>query len=621
MTVTRFVISPALLGGLAGLVPGEKSPLSPLHIPNPPELTPEQHEDLFEAGMLDQNGLVEPARLMLAALSEAPSFARVRLNSPTGYMDEAIHFTGEGTATVGISNTPDGLELSSPGDAESIFSQIKDFTGSSSHEVPVWSVELLPLEMLCLAALMDLRRKAVLHAIVDQQPVVPLPCDVSAITEAIQSMWGNPQWLTNAIQNATAIRTPPAAALVQAALSALVDKKQAWHQSGNYYPIPEAIQTSDRFLLISTVVHLDTGSANMQGRFTLLRQTWLQTSVPEMLNISQERDNLRLQLVSPAAALEKIHFYLTNFDAVPAPPIAAVDLALAIQAGIGAGKIYPLIEETVVGRSEQATIHILDARASRRHAVIRKLTQGYQLTDAGSTNGTYLNGELLSGPSWLHEGDMISIGETQIKVIRSGDIISGVSSGVLPISAQMPVSSTPSPTTPQPAEEMPVLKIEKEGTAEQPEESLPETAAEPAPLAEMVEEIEPLQAPSAENTAEPAPQEPILEVDKEPGDAQSAISAVFTEPEVIAEPVYARTIDPAVTADLGEETAGEVVLCERCGHALPPEALVCANCGQPVAPPMAAPEQPPEKKVCPQCGNEVNPNARFCGACGNKLKD
>ena len=222
--MTQFVVSPAVLGGLAGLVPGEKSPLSPLHIPNPPALTPEQHEALFEAGMLDQNGLVEPARLMLAALSEAPSFARVRLNAPAGYLDEAIHFTGEGTYSVGISNTPDGLVLSAPGDAGSIFSQIQEYTGSSSHEIPVWSVELLPLEMLCLAALMDLRRKAVLHAIVDQQPVVPLPCDAPAITNAIQSMWGNPQWLTNAIQNATAIRTPPAVALVQTALSALVEK-------------------------------------------------------------------------------------------------------------------------------------------------------------------------------------------------------------------------------------------------------------------------------------------------------------------------------------------------------------------------------------------------------------
>ena len=123
-------------------------------------------------------------------------------------------------------------------------------------------------------------------------------------------------------------------------------------------------------------------------------------------------------------------------------------MSLAIQAGIGAGKTYPIGEETVIGRSEQAAVHILDVRASRRHAVIRKLTQGYQLTDAGSTNGTFLNGDLMTGPSWLHAGDIIAIGETQIKVIRSGEQLAAVASDRTVFaggSAQVPTPSQPNP--------------------------------------------------------------------------------------------------------------------------------------------------------------------------------
>ncbi len=596
MTVTRFVVSPAILGGLSGLVPGEKSPLSPLHIPTPPELTPEQHESLFEAGMLDQNGLVESARLMLAALAEAPSFARVRLNAPTGYLDEAIHFTGEGAFSVGISNTPDGLVLNSPGDSENIFSQIKEFTGSSNYQGPAWSVELLPLEMLCLAALMDLRRQAVLRAIVDQQPVIPLPCNVSAIASAIESMWGNPQWLTNAIQIATAIRTPPAPLLVQAALSSLVNINQAWHQNDSYYPIPEAIQTADRFLLIDTVLHLDAGSANMQGRFTLLRQSWLQASITEMLHISQVKDNIRLQLVSPAAALKEIHFFLTNYDAVPAPPIEDVELSIAIQAGIGAGKTYPLSEETVIGRSEQASIHILDSRASRRHAVIRKLTQGYQLTDAGSTNGTFLNGELMSGPSWLHVGDMISIGETQIKVIRSGDQLSDIPNDRTIFAGgnpQSPAPSSPNPTTPQleAVESDRAAMIEHSDSQEtaliDPEESDPPQSAdeeEPAPpQAPLPVVMESSDQPAQDLPAPPIEPEPSEESQPadaiEPEEPQASVPAAFVEPEVLSE-----TSMPSGTAD-------------------PVETL----------------DHLPNELVCPQCGSTVNPSAKFCGACGNRL--
>jgi len=601
MTLTQFVVSPAVLGGLAGLVPGDKSPLSPLHIPNPPALTPEQHEALFEAGMLDQNGLVESARLMLAALSEAPSFARVRLNAPAGYLDEAIHFTGEGTYSVGISNTPDGLVLSAPGDAGSIFSQIQEYTGSSSHEIPVWSVELLPLEMLCLAALMDLRRKAVLHAIVDQQPVVPLPCDAPAITNAIQSMWGNPQWLTNAIQNATAIRTPPAVALVQTALSALVEKNQAWHQSGNYYPIPEAIQTADRFLLVGTVIHLDCGSANMQNRYTLLRQTWLQAGITEMLNISQVKDNLRLQLVTPAAALDRIQFFLTNFDAVPAPPLEVVELSLAIQAGIGAGKTYPIGEETVIGRSEQAAVHILDVRASRRHAVIRKLTQGYQLTDAGSTNGTFLNGDQMTGPSWLHAGDIIAIGETQIKVIRSGDQLAAVASDRTVFaggSAQSPTPSQPNPTKSQPEAAEAAEQAQPAQAVEIPAAPQPDVpvSAEPEPPLPAAEEPAPLQESSPdtmEDLSQPAEQvsEPV-EAPVQPVDSQLKSAADFSE-----------TQPPTPAAITGSEEPSEPATLPQT-DALP-----------------AIPEDTPQELVCPQCGSEINPGARFCGTCGKRLDE
>ena len=597
MTVTQYLVSPAALGGLAGLMPGEKSPLSPLHIPNPPELSPDQHASLFEIGMLDQNGLVEPARLMLAALSEAPSFARIRLNAPTGYLDEAIHFTGEGTHSVGISNTPDGLVLSSPGDAESVFSQIKEFTGSSGHEGPAWSVELLPLEMLCLAVLMDLRRQAVLHAIVDQQPVVPLPSDVQAITATIQSMWGNPQWLTNAIQNAAAIRTPPADALVQAALSALVEKKQAWHQSGNYFPIPEAIQTADRFLLIGTVIHLDTGNCNMQGRFTLLRQSWLQASITEMLHISQVKDQIRLQLVSPQAALDRLHFYLTNYDAVPAPPIEHIELSIAIQAGIGAGKVYPLTEETVIGRSEQANVHILDTRASRRHAVIRKLTQGYQLNDAGSTNGTFLNGELMGRPAWLHDGDIITIGETKIKVIRSGEKFNNDSSDRTIFagdSARMPSPAQPNPTTPQIEDSSRVEPEAVEASPPQEPDFIPSEELEQplsadvesaAPSPESLPEAEELPVQPEEKYPVPdedlaPPQEPIAAAEAGPEELQPSVPTASAEPEVLAD----RSEPPL---DAGAE----------------------------------APSESPEEQVCPKCGGQVNPGARFCGNCGNQLHE
>jgi hypothetical protein len=65
-----------------------------------------------------------------------------------------------------------------------------------------------------------------------------------------------------------------------------------------------------------------------------------------------------------------------------------------------------------LGRGD-VEIQLEDPFASSRHARISR--QGYVLVieDLGSTNGTYLNGEPLSGPQPLHPGDRIRIGDSE----------------------------------------------------------------------------------------------------------------------------------------------------------------------------------------------------------------
>ena len=77
------------------------------------------------------------------------------------------------------------------------------------------------------------------------------------------------------------------------------------------------------------------------------------------------------------------------------------------------GMEYDIGEGAVMGRGDQAEIRLEDPFASSRHA--RLLRQGgiVVLEDLGSTNGTYLNEELLSGPQPLHQGDRVRIGDSE----------------------------------------------------------------------------------------------------------------------------------------------------------------------------------------------------------------
>ena len=77
------------------------------------------------------------------------------------------------------------------------------------------------------------------------------------------------------------------------------------------------------------------------------------------------------------------------------------------------GMIYDLDGEIVLGRGDHAEIRLEDPFASSRHARIYEQGNILVVEDLGSTNGTYLNEELLETPRPLHPGDRLRIGDSE----------------------------------------------------------------------------------------------------------------------------------------------------------------------------------------------------------------
>lgn len=77
------------------------------------------------------------------------------------------------------------------------------------------------------------------------------------------------------------------------------------------------------------------------------------------------------------------------------------------------GMIYDLDEDAVLGRGDTAEIRLTDPFASSRHARVYKQGKILVVEDLSSTNGTYLNEELLDGPRPLHPGDRVRIGDSE----------------------------------------------------------------------------------------------------------------------------------------------------------------------------------------------------------------
>jgi pSer/pThr/pTyr-binding forkhead associated (FHA) protein len=77
------------------------------------------------------------------------------------------------------------------------------------------------------------------------------------------------------------------------------------------------------------------------------------------------------------------------------------------------GMIYDLDGDIVLGRGDRAEIRLEDPFASSRHARIHEQGNIVVIEDLDSTNGTYLNEELLETPRPLHPGDRVRIGDSE----------------------------------------------------------------------------------------------------------------------------------------------------------------------------------------------------------------
>jgi hypothetical protein len=88
-------------------------------------------------------------------------------------------------------------------------------------------------------------------------------------------------------------------------------------------------------------------------------------------------------------------------------------LAVERAPGHDPGMIYDLDADVVLGRGDRAEIRLEDPFASSRHARVYRQGNILVIEDLRSTNGTYLNEELLETPRPLHPGDRIRIGDSE----------------------------------------------------------------------------------------------------------------------------------------------------------------------------------------------------------------
>lgn len=80
------------------------------------------------------------------------------------------------------------------------------------------------------------------------------------------------------------------------------------------------------------------------------------------------------------------------------------------------GRSFPLGDELSVGRAAGCQITLDDTYVSQLHARVYQRDGQVFVEDLGSTNGTYLNRQKVSGPMVMNRGDQLQVGSTVMEL-------------------------------------------------------------------------------------------------------------------------------------------------------------------------------------------------------------
>ncbi|MEP6854358.1 MAG: FHA domain-containing protein [Pedococcus sp.] len=101
----------------------------------------------------------------------------------------------------------------------------------------------------------------------------------------------------------------------------------------------------------------------------------------------------------------------------PRRPQSSTPRTLVVTQGVLTGTSLPLREAgTVIGRNAECALILDDDFASGRHAKIFHRDGAWFVEDLGSTNGTFLGSERLTGPVRVEVGTTLRIGKTVIEL-------------------------------------------------------------------------------------------------------------------------------------------------------------------------------------------------------------
>ena len=291
----------------------EKNELSLLNRFEARELTKENKSQLHQIGFIDADGnflnTIQPA---MGLLSKPYAIVKIRFTGGASVFEHSINYDDSFNNYVSLTMTPKDICIDDTSKPNSIIKILKDFTGVSNLKSINISGKYNIYEALVIASIIDIERRSLLRAFIDEMPVSHNSYNVNMIWRITNSTSPSIQWFVSIINDIIGSHQTLSLQQVQSGIDGLIEKGVLVKNGEQYQCTGEMEQLPGRMIIVDNILSSHIYKLDNDKKVIATGFTCIQSGVHDLLFLDYDGEEIAFETVTSAGLLECIEQFVNG---------------------------------------------------------------------------------------------------------------------------------------------------------------------------------------------------------------------------------------------------------------------------------------------------------------------
>ena len=299
----KYNIELEKLKSLNGLI-SSKNEMSVLNGIDSKELSEVEKEELASEKILDSEGKIsKDVQTSIDILANPYGVVKYTFTGGVGVYEQSLSFDDTFSKHVQMILTNEYAEIDDNANINDIIEVMEDFVGKSNIKSLNISYKLNNTEALVIAAMLDMERKAILRAFVDESVYAHNSYNVNVIWRMVNSTNPSIQWFVYLINEVIGKHDTLTQNQVQEAIKNLIDKGIIVAKGSQYVLSEEFLILSNRMIVIDDVISVQTYKQENDGVINS-GFTCIQAGVHDLLLLDYDGNEISFETITSTRLIE-----------------------------------------------------------------------------------------------------------------------------------------------------------------------------------------------------------------------------------------------------------------------------------------------------------------------------